>query len=320
MADFIVEFTLPDEENPSPEAERWTIQTNGSSTHGRGEVGVVITAPDGEELKYGVQLKFPAINNEAKYEGILTGLRLGRALRIKHLLVQNDSKLVIGQIKGDYEVKEERMQKYLKLTKHLIQEFEEVEFEQVPRSQNMAADEISKLVSSEDGRMDEDLAMEIQKHPNIEEVPTFIIQDGSSWMTPILSLLLDGHLPQDPGKAKKIKKRAARFTILNDVLYKRGFSMSYLKCINVDETKYILEEIHGGICENHAGPRSLVSKAMRTGYFWPTMQGDAFELVKKCEKCQRFGNVQRLPAERMTTITSRGRLRNGESTSLTHYP
>ena len=60
----------------------------------------------------------------------------------------------------------------------------------------------------------------------------------------------------------------------------------------------------GGICGNHASPRSLVSKAIRTGYFWPTMQGDVFELVKKCEKCQRFGNVQRLPAERMTTITS----------------
>ena len=53
------------------------------------------------------------------------------------------------------------MQKYLKLTKHLFQEFEEVEFEQVPRSQNIVADEISKLASLEDGRMDEDLAMEI---------------------------------------------------------------------------------------------------------------------------------------------------------------
>ena len=87
------------------------------------------------------------------------------------------------------------MQKYLKLTKHLIQEFEEVEFEQVPRSQNMVADEISKLASLEDGRIDEDLAMEIQKHPSIEEVQTFIIQDRSSWMTPILSFLQDGHLP-----------------------------------------------------------------------------------------------------------------------------
>ena len=60
-------------------------------------------------LKYEVQLKFPATNNEAEYEGILTGLRLRKALGAKNLLVQNDSKLVIGQIKEEYEVKEERM-------------------------------------------------------------------------------------------------------------------------------------------------------------------------------------------------------------------
>ena len=85
-------------------------------------------------LKYGVQLKFLATNNEAEYEGILTGLRVEKALGAKNLLLQSDSKLVIGQIKEEYEVKEERMQKYLKLTKHLTQEFDRVEFVQIPRS------------------------------------------------------------------------------------------------------------------------------------------------------------------------------------------
>ena len=70
-------------------------------------------------LKYGVQLAFPATNNEAEYEGVLTELRVGKALGIKSLLLQNDSKLVIGQIKGEFETKEERMQKYLKMTKLL---------------------------------------------------------------------------------------------------------------------------------------------------------------------------------------------------------
>ena len=161
LANFIAEFTLTDEENPNHEAERWTIQTGGSSAQRRGGVGIVITSPDEEELKYGVQLKFPATNNEAEYEGILMGLRLGRALGVKHLLVQNDSKLIIGQIKGDYEVKEERMQKYLRLTKHLIVEFDEVEFVQVPRSQNTVAHEISKLASSEEGWLNKDLAVEV---------------------------------------------------------------------------------------------------------------------------------------------------------------
>ena len=120
-------------------------------------------------------MKFSATNNEAEYEGILTGLRLGKALGATNLLVQNDSKLVIGQIKGDYEAKEERMQKYVRLMKHLTQEFDRVEFTQIPKSQNMMADEVSKLASSEEGGISTNLEMEVQKHPSIEEVPTFAI-------------------------------------------------------------------------------------------------------------------------------------------------
>ena len=82
-------------------------------------------------------------------------------LGVKHLLVQNDLKLVIRQIRREYEAKEERMQKYLRLTKHLAHEFDEVEFVQVPRSQNTVADEISKLASLEEGGMNKDLAMEV---------------------------------------------------------------------------------------------------------------------------------------------------------------
>ena len=96
LADFIAEFTLPDEDNFTNEIKRWTVLTDGSSAQRKGGVGVIITTPDGEVLKYGVQLKFPTTNNEAEYEGILMGLRLGKAFGAKNLLVQSDSKLVIG--------------------------------------------------------------------------------------------------------------------------------------------------------------------------------------------------------------------------------
>ena len=88
-------------------------------------------------------------------------------------------------------------------------------------------------------------------------------------MTSIISFLQDGHLPQDVQEAKRVRKRVARFTILNDTLYKRGFSMPYLKCIDEKKKKdkNILEEIHEGVCRDHADPRSLVSKVIRTGYF-----------------------------------------------------
>ena len=86
-------------------------------------------------------------------------------------------------------------------------------------------------------------------------------------MTPIISFLQDEHLPQDIEEAKKVRKRATRFTILNNTLYKRGFSMPYLKCVDEEEAKYVLEEIHEGVCGDHVGPKSLVSKVIRIGYF-----------------------------------------------------
>ncbi|XP_075659174.1 uncharacterized protein LOC142629068 [Castanea sativa] len=133
LVDFIAEFTLLEDDSPDNETQLWTIQTDGSSAKKKGGVGVIINTPNEEKLRYGVQLKFPTTNNEAEYEGILTGLRLGKALGAKNLLIQSNSKLVIGQIREEYEAKEERMQKYLKLTKHLAREFDKLEFVRIPR-------------------------------------------------------------------------------------------------------------------------------------------------------------------------------------------
>ena len=72
LVDFIAEFTSPDKDRLTNKAGRWTIQTNSSSVQKRRGVGVVIITPDKKLLKYGVWLKFPATNNEAEYEGILT--------------------------------------------------------------------------------------------------------------------------------------------------------------------------------------------------------------------------------------------------------
>ena len=80
--------------------------------------------------------------------------------------------------------------------------------------------------------------------------------------------------------------------------------MLYPRCVNEEEAKYILEKIHEGICRDHVGLRSLISKVIWTGNFWPTLQKDAKEFVKKCNKCQRFGNVQRNPSEKLMTISS----------------
>ena len=126
LADFIAEFTIP--EHAGDQKEFWTINTDGSSTQKGGGVGVIITSPQEDVLKYGIQLKFPVTNNEKEYEALLTGLRIARALEVENIVLKRDSQLVIGQVKGDFEAKKARMQKYLKLMNQLVNNFHHIEF------------------------------------------------------------------------------------------------------------------------------------------------------------------------------------------------
>ena len=142
LGDFIAEFTTPEEANRLEEL--WMINTNGLSAQHGGEAGIVITSPENDVLKYGVQLKFPITNNEAEYEALLAGLRLARALGAQRIMLKSDSQLVIGQVKGNFEAKETRMQKYLKLVNQLVSTFLHTEFIQIPRDQNTEADKIAR--------------------------------------------------------------------------------------------------------------------------------------------------------------------------------
>jgi hypothetical protein len=75
-----------------------------------------------------------------------------------------------------------------------------------------------------------------------------------------------------------------------------------MKCVPREEGKDILEEIHKGICGNHASSRTLVSKAFRRAFYWPAALGDAEELVRSCQGCQYFTKQQHgLQASHHTT-------------------
>ena len=81
--------------------------------------------------------------------------------------------------------------------------------------------------------------------------------------------------------------------MIRDVLYKSGFSRSYLRSLSPDEANYVMRKIHEGVCGNHSGASSLVHKLIQAEYYWPTMQKDAQSYVKVCDKCQRFSSIIR---------------------------
>ncbi|KAI5333124.1 hypothetical protein L3X38_023254 [Prunus dulcis] len=92
-------------------------------------------------------------------------------------------------------------------------------------------------------------------------------------------------LPANFAEARCVRYRSARYLIINGSLYKRGFSLPYLRCLTPEEGHYVLWEIHEGICSNHSGARLLAHKAFHQGYLWPSLHTDAQTFTQKCDKC-----------------------------------
>ena len=133
----------------------------------------------------------------------------------------------------------------------------------------------------------------VQLSPLIDSDDVQEIGSESNWTAPIVSYLKNGVLPDGKEAARKLKVQAARFVLIKDILYKRGFFHPYLRCLGTEEADYVMREVHEGICGNHSGSRSLVHKLVRVRYYWPTMQKDAEAYVKICDKWQRFNNIIR---------------------------
>jgi hypothetical protein len=90
-------------------------------------------------------------------------------------------------------------------------------------------------------------------------------------------------LPEDKIDYEQLRHRAGQYTIVNDKLFLHAANDTLMKCITLDEGCAIVQDIHVGICGSHVGARSLMGKAYRQGFFWPTTVSNADSLVHQCE-------------------------------------
>jgi ribonuclease HI len=109
--------------------------------------GVLLISPQGEQLKYVLQNHYKASNNGAEYEALIHGLRIAVSLGIKRLLAFGDSKVVIEQVIKEWDCVKDTMDAYCAEIRKLKGHFEGIEFQHVPRNNNIAADIPSKLGS-----------------------------------------------------------------------------------------------------------------------------------------------------------------------------
>nr|GEY49463.1 reverse transcriptase domain-containing protein [Tanacetum cinerariifolium] len=149
---------------------------------------------------------------------------------------------------------------------------------QVPRSKNKKADALSKIALTSFAHLSKQVLVEVLENKSIKEkeVAAVIEEDGPTWMTQLVDYLKGGVLPGDKKEAKKLRLKA----------------------------HYVMREIHEGSYSMHAGPRSIVAKAVRLGYYWPTMHKDARDMIRKCNDCQIHRPVTRHPQQSLTLITA----------------
>nr|GEV33441.1 reverse transcriptase domain-containing protein [Tanacetum cinerariifolium] len=94
--------------------------------------------------------------------------------------------------------------------------------------------------------------------------------------------------PSDRKEARKLRIKARQYELMEGILYRRSFLTSWLRCVGPLQAEYVLREIHEGSCSMHTRPRSVVAKAIRLGYYWPTMHRDARDMIRKCNDSGPF--------------------------------
>ncbi|CAL9121302.1 unnamed protein product, partial [Musa textilis] len=100
----------------------------------------------------------------------------------------------------------------------------------------------------------------------------------------------------------RLRRTQAWYCEIGDRLYRRSFSHPLLLCLDPDEAKIILAEIHGGTYGEHMGGRTLAFKILRQGYYWPTLHRDARAFVRRCDACQRQARAPQHPAVPLTSM------------------
>jgi ribonuclease HI len=299
---------------PTERPEHWMMYFDGSLKLEGASAGVLLISPTGEQLKYTLQIFWKVSNNEAEYEALLHGLHLAASLGIKRLLVYGDSAVVINQVNKSWDRNEENMDADCLEVHKLENKFYSLEFHHVARDNNVAADVLSKLGSTH-AQVPVGVFVNELHAPSIPELapPTTdpahapagqeVMMIDVDWRQPFIDYLREQKVPADKNFAEQLIRRAKSYVLVGDKLYRRGTSSGVLmKCVPREEGKDILEEIHKGVCGNHASSRTLVSKAFRRAFYWPTALGDAEELVRRCQECQYFAKQQHVSAYKLVTI------------------
>ncbi|XP_014492447.1 uncharacterized protein LOC106754893 [Vigna radiata var. radiata] len=294
LADFAAELPL------ATEPSVWNLNVDESSDKRGAGAGIVLEGPNGLLVEQSISFTFQLSNNQAEYEALISGLLLAAELDIQHLECRMDSQLVVGHINGTFQVKDNHLLRYYHKVSDLIKAFDTFRIIHVRREQNSRADLLSKLTH---GRGNSQLTSVIKtrlEQPLLETCATNVTPPTTDWRQEIIQLIIQQE--QGARVSAADSKRIARFTFIGDDLYRRGYTTPLLKCLSGEEAKYVMQELHHGICGSHSVKRTLRAKILRARFYWPAIEQDCKEFVQKCISCQSHGHDIRIPSSELMAI------------------
>jgi len=142
----------------------------------------------------------------------------------REVVCKSDSQVMVGQIKGEFEVKESLLQRYYHGTRNNIARFHKAPLEHIPRQENKWVDALSRLSVTKKKRNHRSIIQIWLRHPSVSETECLAITENETdnWMTPIIQYFEDGTCKLE--EAKTMKQQCARYTMINEDLYRRGYS------------------------------------------------------------------------------------------------
>jgi ribonuclease HI len=209
----------PTKERP----EHWIMYFDGALNLEGAGAGVLFISPQGEQLKYVLQIHYKASNNDAEYETLIHGLRIAVSLGIKQLVAFGDSMVVIEQVNKEWDCVKDPMDAYCPEIHKLEGHFEGIEFQHIPQNDNVAADVLPKLGSRRAlvpaGVFVQDLRKPSIKllDPNNPEPPpndqnsepprdVLMSEREDDWRKPFIDFILDQLVPDDKAETERITR------------------------------------------------------------------------------------------------------------------
>jgi len=293
-------MTLFEDDQEDENIKKWTLLFDGASNVMGHGIGAILISPENQYIPMTARLCFNCTNNIAEYEACAMGIQAAIESKAKFLNVYGDSALVIHQLRGEWETRDQKLIPYKTYIMELVEYFDFIKFHHIPREDNQLADALATLSSMFKINQDGVMPMIQMKSHEGPAYCHFIEEelDGKPWYFDIKRYIKTREYPEEASENDKrtLRRLAANFILSGDVLYKRNHDMVLLRCVDAKEAESILEEVHEGTFGTHMNGHSMARKILRAGYFWLTMENDCCTHVRKCEKCQKYAdNINTAP-------------------------